>query len=106
MCERKANITGPQSFIDPGYMQSIILKDLRLSTTYFYRVGTNEHDWSSVYSFTNRPVGNKIAYDDMGVAPLGQGVRSAVARVPTGITSKSVTNSCSSTLLYDWYWKS
>ncbi len=29
MCEGKANTWSPQSFIDPGYMHTIILKDLQ-----------------------------------------------------------------------------
>ncbi|CAF3410254.1 unnamed protein product [Rotaria socialis] len=55
MCEGKANTWGPQAFIEPGYMHTILLEDLRPSTTYFYRVGTDEHGWPSIYSFTNRP---------------------------------------------------
>ncbi|CAF4698431.1 unnamed protein product, partial [Rotaria magnacalcarata] len=34
MCEGKANTWGPQAFIDTGYMHTILLEDLRSSTTY------------------------------------------------------------------------
>ncbi|CAF1436280.1 unnamed protein product, partial [Adineta ricciae] len=71
MCEGPANITGPQAFIDPGYMHTILLQDLRPSTIYYYRVGSDEHGWSSIRSFTNRPTDintqvNLIAFGDMG----------------------------------------
>lgn len=74
MCEEKANITGPHNFIDPGYIHTILLEDLRPSTMYYYRVGTNEHGWSSIYSFITRPTDENetvsiIAYGDMGVTP-------------------------------------
>jgi hypothetical protein len=93
MCEEKANITGPQNFIDPGYMHTILLEDLRPSTTYYYRVGTNEHGWSSIYSFINRPVDdneavNIIAYGDMGVTP---NAKSTIDRVTARTTSTNVT---------------
>ena len=35
MCEGKATIIGPQNFIDPGYIHTMLLEDLRPSTTYF-----------------------------------------------------------------------
>ncbi|CAF3436133.1 unnamed protein product, partial [Rotaria sp. Silwood2] len=53
MCEGKATTWGPQNFIDPGFLHTILLNDLHPSTMYFYRVGTDEDGWSSVYSFTN-----------------------------------------------------
>ncbi len=56
MCEGKANTTGPQTFIDPEYMHTILLKNLEPSTRYYYRVRTNEHGWPQIYSFVNRPL--------------------------------------------------
>lgn len=53
----------------------ILLENLLPSTEYFYRVGTDQHGWSPIYSFTNRP-SNKdqsvylIAYVDLGIAPV------------------------------------
>jgi hypothetical protein len=96
MCEATANITGPQNFIDPGYMHTIVLEDLRPSTTYYYRVGTNEHGWSSVYSFTNRPVDdneavNMIAYGDMGLSPVAPGAKLTIDRVTARVQSTHVT---------------
>ena len=57
---------------------------------------TNEHGWSAVYSFVNRPADeneevNIIAYGDMGVAPLGRGVRSTVNRVTPKIDAINAT---------------
>ena len=96
MCETKATIIGPQNFIDPGYMHTMLLEDLRPSTTYFYRVGTDEHGWSSVYSFTNRPATKEesvyiIAYGDMGLAPVEPGAKSTIERVAARVNSTNVT---------------
>jgi hypothetical protein len=43
MCERKAIIWRPQTFIDSEHMHTILLENLQPSTTYYYRVGSNEH---------------------------------------------------------------
>ena len=96
MCETKATIIGPQNFIDPGYMHTMLLEDLRPSTTYFYRVGTDEHGRSSVYSFTNRPATKEesvyiIAYGDMGLAPVEPGAKSTIERVVARVNSTNVT---------------
>ncbi len=96
MCEGKANITGPQTFIDPGYMHTILLSDLRPSTTYYYRVGNNEHGWSSIKKFTNRPsdtdeVVNLVAYGDMGVSPIESGAKPTIDRVLERVISNNVT---------------
>jgi hypothetical protein len=96
MCEGKANITGPQTFIDPGYMHTILLNDLRPSTTYYYRVGSAEHGWSSINKFTNRPsstddVVNLIAYGDMGVSPIESGAKPTIDRVLARVISNNVT---------------
>jgi phosphodiesterase/alkaline phosphatase D-like protein len=77
-------------------MHTILLEDLQPSTTYFYRVGTDQHGWSQIYSFTNRP-SNKdesvylIAYGDMGVSPVEPGAKSTIDRVISRVTSKNVT---------------
>ncbi|CAF1126213.1 unnamed protein product [Adineta steineri] len=96
MCEEPGNITGPQTFIDPGYMHTILLEDLRPSTTYFYRVGSDLYGWSSICSFTNRPVDknnevNLIAFGDMGVAPIQLGAKSTMDRVQARIISDNIT---------------
>ncbi|CAF4627708.1 unnamed protein product, partial [Rotaria magnacalcarata] len=96
MCEGKANTWGPQAFIDTGYMHTILLEDLRSSTTYFYRIGTDEHGWSSIYSFTNRPADkneavNLITYGDMGLSPVEPGAKSTIDRVTTRVTSMNIT---------------
>jgi hypothetical protein len=96
MCEGKANITGPQNFIDPGYMHTMLLEDLRPSTTYYYRVGTDEHGWSAVYSFTNRPANKEeavyiVAYGDMGLAPVESGAKPTIDRVTSRVASTKVT---------------
>ncbi|CAF0869915.1 unnamed protein product [Rotaria sp. Silwood1] len=44
MCEGRANITGPQTFIKTRYMHTMLLNDLRPSTIYHYLVGNDEHD--------------------------------------------------------------
>ncbi len=96
MCETKATIIGPQNFIDPGFMHTMLLEDLRPSTTYYYRVGTNEHGWSSVYSFTNRPATKAesvymVAYGDLGLAPVEPGAKSTIDRVTARVNSTNVT---------------
>jgi hypothetical protein len=96
MCEEKAIIWGSQTFIDPGYMHTILLENLESSTTYYYRVGTNEHGWSQIYSFRNRP-SNKdesvylIAYGDMGLSPVQPGAKSTIVRVTSRVSSINVT---------------
>ena len=96
MCEGKANITGPQNFIDPGYMHTVVMEDLRPLTTYYYRVGTDEHGWSDIYSFTNRPADsneavNLIVYGDMGLSPVEPGAKSTIDHVTTRVASTNVT---------------
>ncbi|CAF1150011.1 unnamed protein product [Didymodactylos carnosus] len=96
MCEGKANTWGPQTFIDPGFMHTILLNSLRPSTTYFYRVGTDEHGWSSIFSFTNRPVNEDsevtlIAYGDMGLSPVELGAKSTIDRVRARVMSTNIT---------------
>ena len=97
MCEAKATIVGPKNFIDPGFMHTMLLEDLRASTTYYYRVGTDEHGWSQVYSFTNRPADKQepvyiIAYGDMGLAPVEPGAKSTLERLITRVNSTNVTS--------------
>jgi len=96
MCEGKANIWGPQNFIDPGYMHTMLLEDLRPSTTYYYRVGTDEHGWSNVHSFTNRPATKDeaiymIAYGDLGLTPFEPGATSTAERLTARVLSTNVT---------------
>jgi hypothetical protein len=96
MCEGKANTWGPQTFIDPGYMHTILLENLQPSTTYYYRVGTDEHGWSQIYSFVNRPLNKEesvyiIAYGDMGVSPVEPGAKSTMDRVTSRVKSTNVT---------------
>ena len=96
MCEGKAVIWGPQGFIDPGYMHTILLEDLRPSTMYYYRVGTDEHGWSSIYSFTNRPANkeeavNLITYGDLGLFPVALGAKSTIDRVIARVLSTNFT---------------
>jgi phosphodiesterase/alkaline phosphatase D-like protein len=96
MCESPANITGPRTFIDPGYMHRMLLNDLRPSIIYYYRVGSNEHGWSSVYSFLNRPSSsdervNLIGYGDMGVSPTQPGAQATIDRVEARVISMNVT---------------
>jgi hypothetical protein len=96
MCEGIADIIAPQFFIDPGYMHTILLKGLRPSTTYYYLVGTDEHGWSDVYSFTNRPANEGedvyiIAYGDMGVENFAPGAQSTINRITARVKSTRVT---------------
>ncbi|CAF3281615.1 unnamed protein product [Rotaria socialis] len=87
---------GPQAFINPGYMHTILLNDLHPSTIYFYRVGDNEHGWSSIHKFINRPSSiddeiNLIAYADMGVSPIQSGAKATIDRVLARVPSNNVT---------------
>lgn len=96
MCEGKAIVWGPQNFIDPGFMHTILLNNLQPSTTYYYRVGTNEDGWSSIYSFTNRPANTDsevtlIAYGDMGLSPVQPGAKSTIDRVRARMMSTNIT---------------
>jgi hypothetical protein len=97
MCEGKANITGPQTFIDPGYMHTMLLSDLRPSTIYSYRVGSDKHGWSFIHKFINRPSSssddnvNLIAYGDMGVSPIQSGAKATIDRVVGRVIANNVT---------------
>ena len=96
MCEGKATKVGPQTFIDPGYMHTILLEGLRPSTMYFYRVGTDEHGWSKIYSFTNRPASADesvlmVAFGDMGLSPVEPGAKSTMERVNHRVSTLNIT---------------
>ena len=97
MCEGQANLVGPQSYIHPGYLHTILLRDLRPSTIYFYQVGTAEQGWSNIYQFLTRPPWNDesevnlIAYGDMGVSPIQSGARATIDRVLLRAQAKNVT---------------
>jgi len=96
MCEGTAIIWGPKNFIDPGFMHTILINNLQPSTTYFYRVGSDEDGWSSVYSFTNRPNNEDseviiIAFGDMGLAPVEPGAKASIDRVQTRVMSGNIT---------------
>ena len=77
-------------------MHTILLNNLHSSTMYFYRVGTDDGGWSSVYSFINRPANgdsevNLIAYGDLGVAPFATGTEATVDRVRPRVMSTNIT---------------
>ncbi|CAF3313715.1 unnamed protein product [Rotaria socialis] len=77
-------------------MHTILLNDLHPSTIYFYRVGDNEHGWSSIHKFINRPSSiddeiNLIAYADMGVSPIQSGAKATIDRVLARVPSNNVT---------------
>jgi len=96
MCEGKANLVGPQNFIHPGYMHTMLMNDLRPSTTYYYRVGSNEHGWSSIYEFINRQSSkddtvNLVAYGDMGLSPIQSGAKRTIDRVFAKAVSTNAT---------------
>ena len=96
MCEERAILSGPQTYIDPGYMHTILLNDLRPITTYYYRVGNKEHGWSTILLFTTRPIDgdtqvNLIAFGDMGVAPVQPGAKSTMDRVYTRVLTNNIT---------------
>ncbi|CAF2896916.1 unnamed protein product [Rotaria sp. Silwood2] len=97
MCEGKANIPDPQTFIDPGYMHTIMLENIRPSTTYFYRAGNDQHGWSSILSFTNRPTNdanakvNIIVYGDGGAAPVHLGAKSTMDRIRAHLMVDNIT---------------
>ena len=98
MCEGKANTIGPQAFIDPGFMHTVRLVDLRPSTVYYYRVGNEQHGWSSVHHFLTRPLTDDdstvtlLAYADMGVSPMQLGAQTTIDRILRKITSTNVTS--------------
>lgn len=96
MCEAEANETGPQAFIDPGFMHTMLLSGLQSSTVYYYRVGNDQHGWSGVNQFTSRAVGvhqevHFIAYGDMGVSPEQPGATATIQRVYTEALAKNIT---------------
>ncbi|KAF1792308.1 Metallo-dependent phosphatase-like [Phytophthora cactorum] len=83
LCNRPANLTSQQWFRDPGNMHTVILKELKLGTRYFYKFGSDKDGWSSVYSFMSRPdesvkSAKFIAYADMGVDPAPAATSTAV----------------------------
>lgn len=71
MCKANVNITGPQGFIDPGYMHTIALDNLR-----------------SAYTDT---LVNIIAHSDMGVPPYEPGAKSTIDRVWSRTMSNNIT---------------
>jgi acid phosphatase type 7 len=96
MCEGRANQWGPQAFIEPGFMHTVLLQALLPSTTYFYRVGSDVDGWSAVFSFTNRPGDGDepvtlIAYGDMGLSPVEPGANSTINRVTARVTTSNIT---------------
>ena len=96
MCEGKATQWSPQAFIDPGWMHTVLLDDLRPSTEYFYRVGSDDAGWSSIFSFVNRPADSTesvtlIAYGDMGLAPVEPGAKSTIDRVTRRVSTSNIT---------------
>jgi hypothetical protein len=83
LCNRPANLTSQQWFRDPGNMHTVIMKDLKPATRYFYKFGSDKDGWSSVYSFMSRPDASVksakfIAYADMGVDPAPAATSTAV----------------------------
>ena len=98
MCEGKANTVGPQAFIDPGFMHTVRLVDLRPSTVYYYRVGNDQHGWSSVHRFLTRPSADEdstvtlLAYADMGVSPVQSGAQATIDRVLHEVISTNITS--------------
>lgn len=96
MCDGKATTRGPQAFIDPGFMHTILIEELQPSTTYFYRVGSDEYGWSSIFSFTNRPASadepvTMIAYGDLGLALVAPGTTSTIDRVVNRVMASDIT---------------
>ena len=96
MCEGKAINWSPQNFIDPGFMHTILLENLRPSTTYYYRVGTPQHGWSKIFHFTNRPskadeLVSIIAFGDMGVSPVEPGAAATIHRITNRVSSMNIT---------------
>ncbi|KAF1784305.1 Metallo-dependent phosphatase-like [Phytophthora cactorum] len=66
LCNRPANLTSQQWFRDPGNMHTVILKELKLGTRYFYKF--DESVKSAKF----------IAYADMGVDPAPAATSTAV----------------------------
>ncbi|KAG6595882.1 putative calcineurin-like phosphoesterase [Phytophthora cinnamomi] len=71
LCHAPANVLGQRAFRDPGFMHTVIMKDLKPDTYYYYQYGHAEHGLSHVRRFKSRPpksskYANFIAYADMG----------------------------------------
>lgn len=74
MCHLPATLTLQPWFRDPGFIHRVLLSELELGTTYYYRFGNDVDGWSHEYSFHTRPplgspTANFIAYADMGIDP-------------------------------------
>ena len=55
LCSHPANRSSQQWFRDPGNIHRVVLKGLNGGTRYFYKFGSDNDGWSSVYSFMSRP---------------------------------------------------
>ncbi|TDH69140.1 hypothetical protein CCR75_009376 [Bremia lactucae] len=72
LCQAPANVTGQQSYRDPGYMHTVIMTDLKPETLYYYQYGLEDvNAMSQVRSFKSKAHTNSrhakfIAYADMG----------------------------------------
>jgi hypothetical protein len=74
MCQPPASILAQHFYRDPGYMHTVIMRNLDPDREYYYQFG-NEHDgWSKIERFRSRPKAstksaNVIAFGDLGVYP-------------------------------------
>jgi hypothetical protein len=73
MCGAPANITSQQQFIDPGFQNDVLLRNLKPGTTYYYIYGSDNETFSDISHFTtpqgvgpNFPV-KFVAYGDLGI---------------------------------------
>ncbi|KAJ0389687.1 hypothetical protein ATCC90586_011015 [Pythium insidiosum] len=97
MCEAPATTMGQRLYRDPGYMHTVVMRDLEPDVDYYYQFGNDVDGWSDVSQFRSPPrvVPNAtvkfIAYGDMGVdaAPAGQ---STAVRAYRDVTSNGFTS--------------
>ena len=55
MCEEPSNQVAQNLFRDPGFTHTVEMVYVVPDRRYFYCVGSDEHEWSKVFSFQSAP---------------------------------------------------
>lgn len=94
MCQPPASILAQHFFRDPGYMHTVIMRNLDPDRVYYYQYGNDNDGWSKVERFRSRPKAssksaNVIAFGDLGVYPAPAS-ETTVKRMYDDVTSNGL----------------